>query len=320
MRRTPIVLRAGIALVAALVAAEAWFIAVPRVGRAHAHWPGASYVRSFGRDGPGKLAQPVGVAVSAAGDVFVSSSGDHRIVVFGPDGTFRRHFGQQGGGPGALARPMNLSIGPDDLLYVAEYLNDRISVFQLDGTFVRHVTAKGLDGPAAAAVDAHGALYVANFYGHDILIVSRDGNLLGEWGHPGRIAHGELHYATDVAFAPDGSLWIADAYNNRLQRFVDGRSTAIAGWDPVLRIFGFRVATSVTVDASGRVYGSDFGHGKVRVFDGSGVPIGSFGAPGRGVGQFDRPEGIAVRGSRIYVADFGNNRVQQWLPSDEHAR
>jgi DNA-binding beta-propeller fold protein YncE len=68
------------------------------------------------------------------------------------------------------------------------------------------------------------------------------------------------------------------------------------------------------------VYGSDFGHGKVRVFDGRGIPIGTFGAPGRGAGQFDRPEGIAVGRGRIYVADFGNNRVQEWRLSDDRVR
>jgi DNA-binding beta-propeller fold protein YncE len=313
-------LRIVFALATALAVADGLLVGLPHLRRGRASWPGASYVRSLGENGPGKLEQPIGVAVSDEGEIFVSSSGDHRIVVFGRDGSFRRSFGREGSGPGELGRPMNVSIGRDQLLYVAEYLNDRISLFQLDGRFVRHVTAQGLDAPAAAAVDARGVLYLANFYGHDILVVSADGTLLGKWGHAGRLAHGELHYPTDVAFAPDGSLWVADAYNNRLQRFVGGRSTDIAGWDPVLRTFGFRVATAVAADAAGRVYGSDFGHGQVRVFDGSGVPIGSFGDRGRGTGQFDRPEGVAVRGSQIYVADFGNGRVQQWRLADASLR
>lgn len=193
-----------------------------------------------------------------------------------PDGGFARTFGREGNGPAELERPMHISIGPDGLLYVAEYLNDRISVFKLDGTFVRHLTGQGLDAPAGVAVDKSGVVYVANFYGHDVLVLSLDGKL-ARWGRAGRVWHGELHYPTDVAVAPDGSLWVADAYNNRLQRFVDGHSTNVVGWDPGLRVFGFRVAAGLGVDALGRIYGADFAHGKVRVFDAQGTPLESFG-------------------------------------------
>ena len=103
---------------------------------------------------------------------------------------------------------------------------------------------------------------------------------------------------------------MADAYNNRLQRFVGSRATDIAGWGMLGIAFGFRVATGVGIDGIGRVYGADFGHGVVRVFDGKGTPLGTFGKPGRGPGELDRPEDVAVREERIYVVDFGNDRVQ----------
>lgn len=274
--------------------------------------PHATYVRSLGSSGPGKLREPIGVAVAAGGEIFVSSSGDNRIAVFGPDGAFRRSFGREGDGPGELQRPMHLSIGPDGLLYVPEYLNDRISVFRQDGTFVSHLAPKGLDAPGAAVVGADGTIYIANFYHHEVLRVSSHGQPLDPWGTPGRIGKGKLHYPTDLALAPDGSLWVADAYNNRLQRFANGEATAVVGWDLGLRTFGFRVATGVAVDRVGRVYGADFGHGKVRVFDANGTPLGSFGSEGKGPAQFDRPESVAFHDDRVYVTDFGNHRLQEW--------
>lgn len=310
------VVAACLVLVLLAAAFEIWG---PSLRHATAPPPHPSYVRSLGSSGPGKLAQPIGVAVAPDGEVFVSSSGDNRIVVFGPDGTFRRSFGREGDGPGELQRPMHLSIGPDGLLYVPEYLNDRISIFRQDGTFLSHLSPKGLDAPGAAVVDKAGTVYIANFYRHEVLRLSREGKALGPWGAPGRIGQGKLHYPTDLAFAPDGSLWVADAYNNRLQRFADGVSTAVVGWDLGLRLFGFRVATGVAVDRFGRVYGADFGHGKVRVFDANGTPLESFGSEGNGPGQFDRPEAIAFHGDRIYVTDFGNHRLQEWKASEQLA-
>ncbi len=312
MRRGKLILRMAGGLAALLVAAAALLIWGPYLAHAHSPAPRAKFVGSLGENGPGKLRQPIGVAVAENGEVFVSSSGEHRIVVFGPDGEYRRAFGKEGTGTAQLERPMHLSFGPDHLLYVTEYLNDRVSVFRPEGTFMRHLTAPGFDAPAGVVVDAKGTVYVANFYGHEILVLSPDGDLVAKWGKPGRIWRGQLHYPTDVAIARDGALWVADAYNSRLQRLVDGRATAMAGWGLGLRVFGFRVATGVGVDQLGRVYGADFGHGTIRVFDGGGTPLETFGRAGRGPGEFDRPEGVAVQGARIYITDFGNDRVQQW--------
>src|SRR5260370_3866258 len=88
--------------------------------------------------------------------------------------------------------------------------------------------------------------------------------------------------------------------------------TSIVGWGLFGRAFGFRVATGVGIDSLGRVYGADFGHGKVRVFDPGGKPLETFGREGTGPGEFDRPEDVAVHGTGIYVTDFGNHRLQEW--------
>jgi DNA-binding beta-propeller fold protein YncE len=266
--------------------------------------PSLVYLRAIGtEEGPGRLRQPVGVAVSPEAEIFVTDSGNQRISVFDEQGTFLRAFGQQGDGPGELDRPMHLAFGPDGLLYVAEYINDRISVFRQDGTFVRHVKPKGVDAPSGVAVDAAGTIYVADFYNHRVLVLSPDGSQ-SVWGHAGQGGLGELHYPTDVTIGPAGEVWVADAYNNRLQRFVAGKATQM--------ITGIAVANGVAVDGDGRVWAVDFEGGKVRAFNPNGTPSIVLGEPGVGREQLRHPTDIAVTGSRVYVADFGNDRVQVW--------
>ncbi len=262
--------------------------------------------------GQGELEQPVGVAVSPAGEVFVSDSGHQRIAVFGDDGHFLRAFGHAGEGDGELGRPMHLELGAGGLLYVAEYLNDRISVFEPTGRFVRHIEPPGVDAPGGVAIGPGGALYVADFYGHRILVREAPGAAWTAWGAPGRVLAGSLHYPTDVAAAPDGSLWVADAYNDRIQRLAGGAGTEIAGWGLFGLAFGFRVADGLGVDDLGRVWAVDFYGGKVRVFDPDGTPLLTFGEAGRGPGQLHHPTDIAVAGGRAYVADFGNDRIEVW--------
>ncbi len=312
MRRPGLIAKLLGAVIFFLVLIAAFVTWGPYFRSANAPAPRARYIRTIGESGLGKLDRPIGVAVSQAGEVFVSDAGAYRVVVFSPDGQYLRAFGKEGKGPGELDRPMHLTLGPDGLLYVAEYDNDRVSVFKLDGTFVRHLATPGLDAPGGVAVDRRGTVFIPNFYGHDVLVLGSDDKLQRTLGRPGRIWHGELHYPTDVALAPDDSLWVADAYNHRLQRFVGETATDIVGWGLFGRAFGFRVATGLGIDSVGRVYGADFGHGLVRVFDSRGTPLETFGRAGRGPGEFDRPEAIAIDGRRIYVTDFGNHRLQEW--------
>ena len=72
----------------------------------------------------------------------------------------------------------------------------------------------------------------------------------------------------------------------------------------------------VAVDDSnynGDVYVAVCGNHCIEVFNQSGNrirTIGTPGSPGSGVGQFNHPSAIAIRGSLLYVADSKNNRVQ----------
>jgi tripartite motif-containing protein 71 len=57
----------------------------------------------------------------------------------------------------------------------------------------------------------------------------------------------------------------------------------------------------------------------VQEFSTSGAFIGfiaAFGTAGSGNGQFSSPRGLAVNATgTLYIADTGNNRIQEWAPN-----
>ena len=71
-----------------------------RVKEISLNWFEESLVRQFGSygSGPGQLLSPEGVhGRGTSGDrVFVADTGNHRIQVFNPDGTFSHGFGSEG--------------------------------------------------------------------------------------------------------------------------------------------------------------------------------------------------------------------------------
>ena len=74
---------------------------------------------------------PRNVAFGPGGFMAVSDTGNHRVQVFNPDGTFAFALGLRGEGPGEFYWPEGLAFGPGGLLAVADMGNNRVQVFRL---------------------------------------------------------------------------------------------------------------------------------------------------------------------------------------------
>jgi DNA-binding beta-propeller fold protein YncE len=116
-----------------------------------------------------------------------------------------------------------------------------------------------------------------------------------------------------VAVAPDGSVYVADTWNHRIQHLsADGQVLATFGSNgQSLDLTQFWGPRDVAVDGQGRVFVVDTGNKRVVVFNDEGQPLGSFGGGGLGPGQLDEPVGIAIGPQgRIFIADTWNRRIQ----------
>lgn len=78
---------------------------------------------------PGQLLHPTGLAVDAAGRVYVSDQLNCRIQVFEANGKFIRAFGQAGDRAGHFARPKHLAVGSDGILFVVDAGFQRVQMF-----------------------------------------------------------------------------------------------------------------------------------------------------------------------------------------------
>jgi uncharacterized protein (TIGR03663 family) len=163
-----------------------------------------------------------------------------------------------------------------------------------------------------------GTLYVVDTGNNRIQHLSSDGTVLGMWGSTGDATTGEAPGGTfnqpwGIGLGPDGSVYIADTWNHRIQKFTaDGEF--IAKWG----FFGqgetpeaFWGPRDVAVSSDGLVYVTDTGNKRVVVFDQNGNFITQFGGAGLLPGQLDEPVGIAIdKDGLVYVADTWNQRVQ----------
>lgn len=104
----------------------------------------------------------VTVEEDATGKFYVLNTGDGRISVYEPDGSFVGTIGRRGRGPGEFESPVDIEIGPDESLYVLDAADARISRFQLgDGSFQSSVRLEtDLGVPVQIEVAQTGAILV----------------------------------------------------------------------------------------------------------------------------------------------------------------
>jgi DNA-binding beta-propeller fold protein YncE len=173
--------------------------------------------------------------------------------------------------------------------------------------------------PTGIAYAPDGSLYVADAGAHRILHLDREGGVLHVWGTFAESSEGApapagaFNEPWGLEVAPDGSVYVADTWNHRIQKF-DGEGRFLLAWgeggigSEPYRFFGPR---DLALSSGGLVLVSDTGNKRVVVYSPEGRYLGQAGGEGTGTGQFDEPVGLAMHdGDHLYVADQGNRRVQ----------
>jgi len=202
--------------------------------------------------------------------------------------------------------------------FVDPYL-DRIEVINADLVVGLSGSAPGqFARPRGIAVGPDGSIYVADTMNHRIQHLNPDGEVISVWGQYGNIEEGNAPAGTfnepwGISVAPDGTVYVADTWNHRIQYFTaDGVFLGMFGY------FGqasapeaFWGPRDVVVDSRGRLLVTDTGNKRVVIFDAQGVALGEFGGFGLDLGGLDEPVGLGVDAQgRVYVADTWNRRIQ----------
>lgn len=133
--------------------------------------------------------------------------------------------------------------------------------------------------------------------------------------------NGELNMPSAPALDGKGDVWVADAYNHRVQEF-DHEGKYIRQIGSYGTMPGqFNEPYDVVVDHNEHVWVSDPYNDRVEEFTIAGEYLRSFGKEGSGAGEFKDPEGLAVDSkNNIWVTDVYNYRLQEFTESGSWIR
>jgi len=251
------VTRAALLLIGSLVVATAAPLAGQDLPYKLVEWP-APPTSAAGVPSAWNFIQVASVAITPRGTILVLHRGAHPLMEFDSSGTFVRSWGDGVFSEGKVAAIPEAYWTADKSHYSAVY------------------------GPAGCAscgahsvrVDPQGNIWVVDAPGHVIYKMSPEWKELMRLGTKGVLGSGPNNFnlPTDVAFAPDGSVYVTDGYGSaRVVKYSqDGKY--LLQWGKRGKGPGeFGLPHNLVIDAQGRVYVTDRDNQRIEVFDGNGT-------------------------------------------------
>jgi hypothetical protein len=273
------------------------------------------------RDGTGALAEfnhPWGIAFDAAGNLFVSDTGNDTIRRVTPSGAVTLVAGSQGNtgtadGPGGKALfygPQGIAVDNNSNIYVADTQN----------TTIRRITPDGVVSTLAGS-----------FVPNPVQTYRYPSPSVG--GYADGTGSAAL-FANPQGIGVDGSgnVYVADTGNEVIRKITSGGLVSTlagaagqtGGADGAGSAAQFNEPTDVAVDAAGNVYVADTGNSTIRRITPAGAVTTLAGTAGQvgdvdGLGtaaRFFHPDCLAVDGAgNVYVTDTGNSTIRRISPA-----
>jgi RHS repeat-associated protein len=174
--------------------------------------------------GKGQLSAPQGVAYDlVTKDLYVTDSGNNRVVVYTPAGAFVRAFGESGKALGQFNSPHGIVAEPAGNIWIADQSNSRVVQYTSEGAAV---VAYGKEGKGnlefsgtGDVTTCGGNIYITDFAGQRVEEMTTGGAYVRQFGRAGK-ENGQFTQVSRIACdSANKYLYVTDKGGNRVEVF-----------------------------------------------------------------------------------------------------
>lgn len=261
-----------------------------------------------------ELRKPYGITTDRHGRIYVADTELKTVFVIDAAGKVVER--RDGGGRTPMVLPVGVAVDAEDRLFVSDAGIHSVTCFNPSGRAVAVFGTADLGRPGGIAIDqSRNRLYVADAKDCRVAVFDTAAlKLVGYYGKPSKLGQhddGTFFGPTNVAVDRDGSIYVADTLNYRIQVFSAGGK--------FLRAFGtqgdrpgeFIRPKGIAVDSEGHVYVADAEFNNFQILTPDGKPLLAVGSLGTQPGYFALVAGLYIDpADRIYTTEMFHGRIQ----------
>jgi len=127
---------------------------------------------------------PGGIAVSETGEIWISDTANHRVILMNDSGEFEQVIGSgaPADGDAEFNAPGGITFDDDGNIYVVDTGNHVVKKFSPMGVFLERIGEGRLGQPSSVAVDSDGRVFVSDESAAVVSAFGPDGTYLGSIG------------------------------------------------------------------------------------------------------------------------------------------
>ena len=182
-------------------------------------------------------------------------------------------------GAGRLTKPINITIDEDGTRYVTDTDREQVLVFNAEDRFIRAIGESGQFKPVDVAIGGD-RLYVTDIKHHQVHALDKESaEVLFSFGEAGSDP-GQLFHPTNLSVASDGTIYVTDTTNFRVQQFdAEGEFIRVIGAQGMS--YGtFARPKGIALDRDDNIYVVDAAFQNVQILAPDAAPLLAFGSSG----------------------------------------
>jgi len=252
--------------------------------------------------GPTQIIGPYGVALDAAGNIYVVDNGNHRVQKYDSLGNHVMTIGPAGSG-WSFNSPHGIMVDDTGTIYVSNHGSNQILWFSPAGALLGQYN---MYSPYGMVKDSAGNMLVCGWAGNEVIKFDPSWNVIFQIYRMGTRSRW-FYLPGGVGVDSADNIYVADTYEHIIRKF-DSQGNHLLSYGSYQQAGSadgqFARPHGIAVDHTGNTYVADTDNGRVQAFD-------SQGAFQWKITGLNGPSAVAVSGSSILaVAEHGANQVR----------